>query len=109
MAVDEGVVREVPRQGGLADAIGPDQDDVGGLLQEVEGHQCLEKDAVAAFRPGPVEVAERFEAPEMGSAEAAFEAAASALLLLPVEQGSHPASGDGFRPMRQEAVQMERF
>ena len=42
--------------------------------------------AVAAFGPGPIEVAERLEASDISGAQAALQASARALLLLPVDQ-----------------------
>ena len=41
---------------GLADAICPDDDGVGRVIEEAEGHQGLDGGAVT-FGPGPVEVA----------------------------------------------------
>ena len=45
----------------------------------------------------------------MGGLETALQAAAGALLLFPVEQRRDPAFGRDFGPMRQQAVQMQRF
>ena len=104
-AVDERLIGEIARQRGLADAVGSDQHGVGGFVEEVEGHEGFEGGAVAAFGPAPIEVAERFEAADTGVLEAAFEAAAGALGLFPIEQGFDPAGLDGFRPMGQEAMQ----
>jgi hypothetical protein len=38
----------------LADTVGTDEDDVGGLLQELQGQQFLEEIPVDLFRPGEI-------------------------------------------------------
>ena len=78
-------------------------------FEEVGGHQGVEGVAVAAFGPGPIEVAGRFETADMSGFEPAFHAAAGALLLRPVEQCFDPSAGDGFHPVRQEAMQIQRL
>ena len=83
---DQRLVGDVLRQGGLADAVGADQDDVGGLLEEVERHQRLDGGAVAALGPGPVEVAERFEAADPRLVQPPLQAAAVAFLFFPGQQ-----------------------
>ena len=70
----------------LADAVRPYQHDVGGIVEELERHQRFDDGAVATLGPGPVEVAERLEAANMGSAQSSLQAAAGALLFLPTEQ-----------------------
>ena len=80
-----------------------------GVGEEVERHQRLEGGAVAALGPGPVEVGERLEAADMGGAQAALEAAAGALLLLPIDQRLDPAGGGDLPPMGQQAMQVERL
>lgn len=57
MPVEDGLMGDVSRQGGLTDAVGTDEDDVGGVLEEVERHQRFGGRPVAAFRPAPIEVA----------------------------------------------------
>src|SRR6266571_9158409 len=109
MAVDQSLMGDVAGEGRLADAVGADQDDVGGVLEEVERHQGVEGRTVAAFGPGPIEVADGLEATDMSGAEPALEAAAAALLLLPVNERLDPFGGGGFRPVRQEAMQVERL
>ncbi len=109
VAVDQGLMGDVAGERRLSDAVGTDQDDVGGIVEEVERHQGFEGGAVAAFGPGPIEVAGRFEAADVSGPEPALEAAAAALLLLPVEQRFDPFGGGGFRPVRQEAMQVERL
>ena len=45
----------------------------------------------------------------MSGAQAALKASARALLLLPVDQRRKPAGRGSFPPMRQQAMQVERF
>jgi len=70
----------------LADAVRPDEHDVGGIVEELERHQRVDGGAVATLGPGPVEVAERLEAADMGGAQSSLQAASGALLFLPTEQ-----------------------
>ena len=67
----------------LPTPLGADQDDVGGLFEEVEGHEVLDGHAVAAAGPRPVEVGERLELSEAGLGEAALEGCGCAARLLP--------------------------
>src|SRR5208283_4244014 len=83
--LDQRLVSDVLRQGRLADAVGTDDDDIGGLLEEVERHQRLDGGSVAALGPVPVEVAQRLEAADMSGLQPPFQAAAGALLLFPIE------------------------
>ena len=109
MAVEDRLMGDVLGEHGLADAIGSDQNGVAGVLEEVECHQGLDGGAVAAFRPSPVEIAQRFEAADMGAGQAPFQAAARPLLLLPIDHRLGPATGDGFLPMGQQTMEMERL
>ena len=45
----------------------------------------------------------------MSGAQAALQASARTLLLLPVNQGRQPAGRASFLPMRQQAMQIERL
>ena len=67
----------------LAEALGTDQEDVLGAVEEVEGEDPFERGPVECGRPVPV--GDRFEAAETGGGEPAFDTAAPALL----EFGSH--------------------
>ena len=49
-------------------------------------YQLLDGWAVALGGPVPIEVGQGFEAPQVGVAQAPFQAAAGALLLFPIEQ-----------------------
>ena len=105
--VDEGLVGDVARQHRLADAAGPDEYAVGGLLEEVEGHQRLDGGAVDARGPAPVEVAQRLEAPDVRLLQAALQAAAGPLPLLPAQQLGDPGFGGDLLPMGQQAMEAQ--
>jgi hypothetical protein len=45
----------------------------------------------------------------MSGAQAALQASARALLLLPLDQGRQPAGRSSFLPLRQQAMQIERL
>jgi hypothetical protein len=89
----------------LPTPLAPDDDDIGRVLEEIECHERIDGGAVAVLGPGPVEVAERFEAADMSVSEAPFETSARPLVLLPEEQVLDPAGSDGLLPMGKEAVQ----
>ena len=74
VAGDQRLIGEVLRHHGLADTVGADQHYIGGVVEEVERHERLDGGTVAAFRPGPVEVAERFEAADMRVFQPPFQA-----------------------------------
>ena len=59
--------------------------------------------------PRPIEVAQRFEAADMSIFEAALQAATSALLLLPFDEGVEPSGGGGVVPMGEQAVEAQRL
>ena len=75
----------------LAHAVGADQHDVAGVLEEVQRHQFLDGAAVDALGPGPVEVGQRLEAPDVGRAQPPLQAAPAALGGLPGQHLRHPA------------------
>jgi hypothetical protein len=51
VAVNDGLVGNILRQGRLADSVGSDQDCVGGVVEEFERHQGFDGGSVAAFWP----------------------------------------------------------
>jgi len=108
MAFEDGAVGDIGGDGGLADAIGSDQDEVGGLVEEVEGHEVLDGHAVASPWPVPVEVGERLELSEAGVGEASLEASGAPFFLLPRDQGREPVAFCDLVPVGEEAVQSER-
>ena len=92
----------------LPTPLGADQDDVGGLVEELQAHEVLDGHAVATPGPVPVEVGERLELPEAGVGEAALEAAGAPLLLFPGDQLGEPVALRDLAPMGEQAVQAER-
>src|SRR6476660_2721409 len=100
----ESLVSDVLGDHRLADAVRPDEHDVGGIVEELERHERVDGGAVATLGPGPVEVAERLEAADMGGAQSSLQAASGALLFLPTEQGRDPGFAGDLAPVRQQAV-----
>ena len=109
MAVKDRLVCDIFGDHRLAEPVGRDEDDVGDLLEEVERHQGFDRRPVAALGPRPVEVLQGLEAADMGLGQAAFESAAGAFLLLPVEQSGNPACLVGLLPMGEQAIEMQGF
>ena len=68
-------MEQVLRDHGLADPVRADQDDVGGLLEEVQGEKFFEELAIDLFGPGVIEVRDGFELEQPCVAEAALETA----------------------------------
>ncbi len=75
MAGGHGLVSDVLRDDGLAEALVGDEDDVAGLGEEGETGGRLDGVGIDAFRPRPVEVGHRLEATEAGTGETALEPA----------------------------------
>ena len=95
MTMDQRLVGDVLRQCRLAHTVRADQDDIGGVVEELERHEGLDGAAVAAFGPVPVEVTERLEAADMSGFHPTFQAATRALVLLPGEERRQPfGAGD---------------
>src|ERR1700684_3831851 len=78
MTVDHRLMCEIAGQGGFTDAVWANQHGVGCVLEEVEAHQRLEGSPIDRRGPAPIEVAQGFEAADMGALKAALEAAAGA-------------------------------
>jgi hypothetical protein len=68
--MDHGLMRNVLGDHGFTDAVWPSEDGIGGFAKEVEGHEFLDRGAVAFYRPVPVEVAQGLEAADAGGSEA---------------------------------------
>src|ERR1700749_3027808 len=86
VTVDHRLMGEIARQGGFADAVRANQHGVGCVLEEVEAHQRLEGSPVDRRGPVPVEVAQRFEATDMGALKAPLEAATGTFILFPADE-----------------------
>lgn len=73
---------------GLANAIGADQNEVGGILEELQRQPLRDGVPIAGLRPGPVEVSQGFEVAEPGGLEATLQPALAAFgLLFPLNPG----------------------
>ena len=80
------MVGEVFGEDGFADAVGTDEDGVGGVVEEGEGEEVIDEWLVDAFGPGPVEVGDGFEGADAGVGEAALEGAAFAFAVFDVDE-----------------------
>jgi hypothetical protein len=69
----------------LADAVRPTSTTLAASLRNSSAFS-VSMAAVATLGPGPVEVAERLEAADMGGAQSSLQAAAGAFVFLPTEQ-----------------------
>src|SRR5262245_50610472 len=64
MAVANGWLVNILGDHRFAEAVGRDKDHVASVLEELERHQPLDSTSVTLLGPGPIEVAQRFEAPD---------------------------------------------
>jgi hypothetical protein len=106
--LDQCPVGDVLRDGRFPDAVRANQNDVGGVVEELQRHRRVDGGPIATLWPGPVEIAKRFEPAEMGRAGAPLQTATGAFLFLPAEQPREPGLGGDFVPVRQQPVQIER-
>ena len=83
-------MEQVLRDHGLADAVRADEDDVGGLVEEVQGEEFFEELAIDLFGPGVIEVRDGFELEEPCIAEPALETATLPFALLDLEHAREP-------------------
>ena len=89
-AVEDGVVEEVFHEHGLPDAVWPDEDDVGGVVDEGEREELLDEELVDAFGPGPVEVGDGLEGADARVGQAPFEGASFAFAVFDVDDAFDP-------------------
>ena len=92
----------------LADAVGPDEDDVGGVAQEVERKELLDQALVDLGRVLPVEFGERLGRGQLGVAEPPLVVPALALGLLELDQPREPRLVGDRVPVDEHAVQSKR-
>ena len=85
MAVEQGLVCQIMRQSRFSNAVGTQDGDIGGILEEIEGHERLDGLAVATFGPVPVKITQGFEASQVCGLEATLKAFTRPLILLPLE------------------------
>ena len=79
---EDGLVSDVLRDHGLAQALRSDQDDVAAFFEEVQSEGGLDGLAVDLLGPGPVEVGHGLEATDPAAGQASFEAASGAVVPL---------------------------
>ena len=88
----------------LPTPFGPDQHDVGCVAKELERHQRIDGDAVAAFWPTPVEVMQiglKRPMPKAHACSRRSRLRRARSCCLPAEQRGHPGFGGDLAPMRQ--------
>ena len=102
-------VREVAEDHRLADAVGPDQDDVLALGDEAQREEVLDLRAVDPLRPRPVEVAERLEGSDPREVGAVHETSARALFALDGHHALEPRLAADLVDTGEAAVQAEVF
>ena len=74
----------------LADTVRSDQHDVGGVVDEVEGHQIRHGGLVALLGPIPVEVGQGFEPTDVRRVQSSLQTALLALTFFPLQQRLQP-------------------
>src|SRR5580698_4727408 len=85
VSLDQRLMGDVLGDRRFTDTVRANEYDVGGVVEELQRHQRVDRGAVAALRPGPVEIAKRFEPADMGRAGAPLQTTAGAFLFLPAE------------------------
>ena len=107
MALEDGLVRDILRDHGLAHAAWAHQDGVGRRGEELERHQLGNRALIALLWPGPVVVGQSLEAPNVRTAQATLKRAASPFGLLPAQQGFKPGLLGTVAPVRKHPVQLQ--
>jgi len=105
----QALVQQVLCDRRLADAVAPDEYDVGGLFHEAERHQVRDGCAIADTGPLPVEVGDGLEGAEPGVAQPALQTAITSFALLPINESGDEidVAGDGFVPVGDETVEVQ--
>ena len=85
------LVAQVARAHRLAHAIGSDQHDVAGVLEERQRHQLLDDGAIALRGPCPVEVGQGLEGSDVCGAQPPLQTSAVPLSRFPAQQLGDPA------------------
>ena len=93
-AAEDGMVKEVLHQHRFADTVWPDEDDIGGVVDEGEREQLLDEGTVDALGPGPVEVGDGLEGADARVGQAPFEGAAFSFAVFDVDDALDPGLGE---------------
>ena len=104
VSLQDRLMRNVLSDHRLAQATAADQEDIGRRLYEVERHQLGDRPLITLLRPGPVEIGQGLEAPDMGAAQPSFERAAGTFAFLPGQQRLQPGLLGTLGPMREDAM-----
>ena len=91
----------------LADTVRTDEHDVGGVVDEGEGEQLFDEEAVDALGPGPVEVGDGFEGADARVGQAPFEGASFAFAVFDVDDALDPGLGEQGVVLGGEAVECD--
>src|SRR5580692_2294804 len=106
-AADDGLVEEVLGDHRLADAVGSEQDDVGGGVDPGEREEVSDLLAVELFRPAVVEIDDGLEAAELTRMDPALETALLAAGLFAGQQLLDPGLIGDRRPVAEQAIEAE--
>ena len=90
VAGEQGLVGEILGDHGLADAVGADQDDVGGSARKSQAHSSSMAARSLCVGQCQSKSARGLKRAEASVAQTAFQAAAGAFLLFPVDQRRQP-------------------
>src|SRR6266581_2815916 len=107
IAAEDRLVQQVLRDHRLADPVRTDQDDVSGLLEEVQSEKLLEELAIDLFGPGVIEVRDGFELEQPGVAEATLQTATLPFAFFDLEHALEPGLVADLLGLRQQAVEVQ--
>ena len=107
VAVEDGVMDDVLREHGFADAVGSEEHDVDGIVDEGEREELVDELAVDGLGPLPIEVGGGFEGADARIGESPFERASFAFTVFDVDDGFEPGLAEERVVLGGETVQAE--
>src|SRR5579872_2038429 len=107
VAAQHRLMQQVLGDHALAEAVGTDDHEVGGLLEEAEGEELIEERAIELFGPLVVEVGHGLEGAEARVVHPALEAALQSLALLDLEEATEPGLVDELLGVGEESIEAE--
>jgi|GEM_PF-5820151 len=99
-------MQEVFGQHGFSQAVGANQDDVGGLLDEAQCEQLIQQLPIQLSRPGVVEVSQVLEGAQVSVIQAPLEASFLPLRFFDVQHPCQPGLVDDLLGVGQKAEQI---